>query len=188
MSSTVLPHSARMSFADETMTRVANLKTSRPFIFTYESGFSKCRDPEPGYHRYSPPAPSAPSSNPMKPPRSTGSMTTAPAPSPKRTSVERSSQSRIFESTSPPTTSARRERPGREHPVRLRDRVDEARAAREQVVRRGVRHPERVRQDRRRRREHHVRRHRRADEEVDVRGCDAGVGRARRAQRAARCR
>ena len=28
--------------ADETMTRVANLKTSRPFIFTYESGSSKC--------------------------------------------------------------------------------------------------------------------------------------------------
>jgi hypothetical protein len=41
MSSTVLPHSARTSFADDTITLVANLKTSRPFIFTNEWGSSK---------------------------------------------------------------------------------------------------------------------------------------------------
>ena len=69
----------------------------------------------------------------------TGSITTAPAPSPKRTSVERSLQSRIFESTSPPTTSALRESPEASIAVGLRDRVHEARAAREQVVGAGIR-------------------------------------------------
>ena len=69
----------------------------------------------------------------------------------------------------------------REHPVGLRDRVDESRAAREQVVGRRLRHPERIREDGRGGREHHVRRHRRADEEIDVRGIDAGVLESRRA-------
>ena len=41
----------------------------------------------------------------------TASITTAPAPSPKRTSVALSSQSRIFDSRSPPTISARLARP-----------------------------------------------------------------------------
>src|SRR4029450_4744727 len=54
MSSTVFPHSARTSFADDTITRVANLKTSRPFIFTNEFGSSKCREPEPGDQRDAP--------------------------------------------------------------------------------------------------------------------------------------
>ena len=93
------------------MTRVANLKTSRPFILTYLSGSSNFREPLPGSQRFAPPPPSAPSSKPRKPPASTRSITTAPAPSPKRTSVERSVQSRIFDSTSPPTTSARLDRP-----------------------------------------------------------------------------
>ena len=65
----------------------------------------------PGSQRLSPPPPSAPSSKPRKPPESTGSRTTAPAPSPKRTSVPRSVQSRIRDRTSPPTTSARSARP-----------------------------------------------------------------------------
>jgi hypothetical protein len=95
------------------------------------------------------------------------SSTTAPAPSPKSTSVERSVQSRIFESTSPPTTSARFERPGRDHAVRLRERVHEAGAAGEQVVGGRVGHAERVGEQRRARREHHVRRHRRDDDQVD---------------------
>ena len=47
----------------------------------------------------------------MKPPLSTRSMTTAPAPSPNTMHVVRSDQSTIFESTSPPTTSARRQTP-----------------------------------------------------------------------------
>ena len=110
-SSTVEPHSSSTFCAELTSTRVANLKTSRPFIFTSLSASSKWREPLPGSQRFSPPPPSAPSSKPRKPPSSTGSTTTAPAPSPKSTSVERSVQSRIFESTSPPTTSARFESP-----------------------------------------------------------------------------
>ena len=86
---------------------MANLNTSRPFILTYFSGSSKALEPLPGSQRLSPPPPSAPSSKPRKPRSGTGSSTTAPAPSPKSTSVERSVQSRIFERTSPPTTSAR---------------------------------------------------------------------------------
>ena len=157
------------------MIRVANLKTSRPFIFTKASGFSKCREPDPGSQRCSPPPPSAPSSNPRNPPWSTACITTAPAPSPKRTSVERSSQSRIFERTSPPTTRARLEKARGEHRVRLRERVDEAGAAREEVVGGGLRHPELVGEQRRGRREHHVGRHRRADEEVDVGRIHSGL-------------
>ena len=63
--------------------------------------------------------------------------------------------------------------PGGEHPVRLRDRVDEAGAPGEQVVRRGVGHPELVGEQRGAGREHHVRRHRRAEDEVDRRRLDA---------------
>ena len=68
-------------------------------------------EPLPGRERWTPPPPSAPSSKPRKPRPAVRSSTTAPAPSPKRTSVERSVQSRIRESTSPPTTSARCTRP-----------------------------------------------------------------------------
>src|SRR5438034_1058328 len=39
--------------------RVANLKTSRPFILTYRSGWSNSREPLPGSHRLAPPPPSA---------------------------------------------------------------------------------------------------------------------------------
>src|SRR4029078_4516419 len=59
-----------------------------------------------------PPPARAPSPQQGKPPWSPGSITTAPAPSPKSTSVERSVQSRIDERTSPPTR-----RPGRESPA-----------------------------------------------------------------------
>ena len=55
-----------------------------------------------------PPAPSAPSSKPRKPSCAAGSTTTAPAPSPKSTQVERSAKFISFESTSAPTTSTRR--------------------------------------------------------------------------------
>ena len=59
--------------------------------------------------------------------------------------------------------------PGRDHRVRLRDRVHEAGAAGEQVVGGRVGHPERVGEQRRAGREHHVRRHRRDDDQVDRR-------------------
>src|SRR5947208_15327063 len=62
-------------------------------------------------YRSEPPDPSAPSSNPMNPPDSTRSSTTAPTPSPKTMQVERSVQSTIFDSRSPPTTSAQRAKP-----------------------------------------------------------------------------
>ena len=64
----------------------------------------------------------------------------------------------------------------REHPVGLRDRVHEAGAAGEQVVGGGVGAPERVGHQRGRGREHHVRRHRGADQEVDLARVDAGLG------------
>ena len=80
--------------------------------------------------------------------------------------------------------------PRREHPVRLGDRVDEAGAAGEKVVGGRLRHPERVREERGGGREHHVRRHRRADEEIDVRCVDAGIleSRARSGKRDVRQR
>ena len=59
-SSTVRPHSFSTFSADETITRVANLNTSRPFIFTSRSASSKRREPLPGSQRCSPPPPSAP--------------------------------------------------------------------------------------------------------------------------------
>ena len=63
---------------------------------------------------------------------------------------------------------------GADHRRRLRDRVHEAGAACEQVVRRCVGAAERVGEKRRRRREHHVGRHRGAHEEVDVLALQAG--------------
>src|SRR5918992_1267510 len=69
------------------------------------------RDPPAGRLRCTPPEPSAPSSKPTKPSSCDGSSTTAPAPSPKRTHVERSCQFKIFDRTSPPITSALVESP-----------------------------------------------------------------------------
>ena len=109
-----------------TITRVANLKTSRPFIFT------KLLDVRRTCASRCPAARGARRRRRRRRARSRGSRrsstrsrTTAPAPSPKSTSVERSVQSRIFESTSPPTTSARCDRPAADHrrtPARSRTR------------------------------------------------------------------
>ena len=64
--------------------------------------------------------------------------------------------------------------PGREHAVRLRDRVDESGAARREVVGGGSGHPELIRQNRSGRRERHVGRHGRDDQQVDRGGVGAG--------------
>ncbi len=168
-SSTVFPHSARIASAELTITRVANLNTSRPFIVrTRGAAVRRAAIRSPGSSSSLPPAPSAPSSKPRKPPRSTGSSTTAPAPSPKRTSVERSVQSSTRESMSPPTTSARCDEPRGEHAVGLRDRVHEPGAAGREVVGGRVRHPELVREERRRGGKRHVRRDRGDDDQVDA--------------------
>ena len=63
---------------------------------------------------------------------------------------------------------------GREHRVRLRDRVDESGAAGGEVVGGRVGHAERVGKQRARRRERHVGRHGRDDEQVDRRRVGAG--------------
>src|SRR5262245_16748373 len=65
------------------------------------------REPPAGRLRSFPPAPSAPSSNPRNPSSATGSTTTAPAPSPKSTQVDRSAKFISFDRTSAPITSAR---------------------------------------------------------------------------------
>ena len=94
------------------MSRVASRKTSRPFMCTHWrpasiiAGEAGLREPPPGRQRSAPWLPSTPSSNPWKPPLATGSITAAPAPSPKRMQVPRSVQSTIFESVSEPITSA----------------------------------------------------------------------------------
>src|SRR6476646_1941114 len=62
--------------------------------------------------------------------------------------------------------------PGREHRLGLRDRVDEACATGREVVGGGVRHAERVGEERRRGRKRHIGRDRRNDEQVDRRRLD----------------
>src|SRR4029453_1307266 len=152
--------------ADVTITRVANLKTSRPFIFTSRSGWSKLREPLPGSHRCSPPPPSAPSSKPRKPPSSPRSSTTAPArprcPAPPAVGAEPEAEEAavldaLEHDRSGPVAEEDERRAvgpvedlrqdvaadderllreaGRDHRMRLRQRVDEARATREEVVR-----------------------------------------------------
>ena len=147
----------------------------------------RSREPLAGRNSSGPPLPSAPSSKPRKPPRSTRSSTTAPAPSPKSTSVERSVQSRILESMSPPTTSARCDEARGEHAVGLGDRVHEARAAGREVVRGGVRHPEHVGEERRRGGKRHVGRDGRDDQQVDAGRHRRPPSRAPCGRPAARC-
>ena len=102
----------------------------------------RCASRCPGSGARAPPEPSAPSSKPRKPPSSTCSSTTAPAPSPKSTSVERSVQS----SDPREDVAADDERPlgepGRDRRVRLGERVHEAGAARREVVGRRIAAPE----------------------------------------------
>src|ERR1700681_2438085 len=109
MSSIVTPQRSMMSWADLTRIRVANLKTSLPFIFTNRSGPSKIREPLPGSQRLSPPAPSAPS----------------PKPKERREQVAADYERPLRKSAD-------------EHPVRLRERVHEAGAAGREVVGRRV--------------------------------------------------
>ena len=62
---------------------------------------------------------------------------------------------------------------GGDHPVGLRERVHEARAAGQEVVGGSGRRAELVREQRARGRKHRVRRHRRHDDQVEVRGVHA---------------
>ena len=123
----------------------------------------------PGSQRWTPPAPSAPSSKPRKPPcvdRLQHDRAGAVAEEDERRAVRPSRGS----------SRARRRRrraPARASPaasiaVGLRDRVHEAGAAGREVVGGGFAGAQRVGDERRRRREHHVGRHRRDDHEVEV--------------------
>ena len=164
------------------MIRVANLKTSRPFILTWASGIvevARARAREPEVFAAAPvraeleargtrPARRAPS----RPRRRRRRRARASSDPPSRGSWRARRRRRRGCAARGPTRACRT-------PARARRRT---RAAGEEVVGGGFRHPELVGEERRGRREHHVRRHRRADQEVDVARLDAGVGK-RRARR-----
>ena len=103
--------SARTFWHESTTVRVANLKTSLPVMCmacSWSRTVSKVagmRLPPAGTSRLGAPLPSLPRSKLKMLPLSVGCTSTAPAPSPKRTQVLRSSQSTILLRTSAPTTS-----------------------------------------------------------------------------------
>ena len=105
-----MPASPSTFSHDSTTVRVANLNTSLP-VMCMACSWSRTvsnvagrRVPPAGMLRNGAPLPSLPRSNEKMLPLSVGWTSTAPAPSPKRTQVLRSSQSRILESTSAPMT------------------------------------------------------------------------------------
>ena len=168
------------------MTRVANLKTSRPFIFTSRRRPRRLREPLPGSQRCSPPPPSAPSSKP-------GSRPRRPARARRRRRRRRRGRASSGRSSRGSSRARRRRRQapssraGGDHRVGLREGVDETRAAGEKVV--GAAFGRRqVAEERGRRREHHVRRDRGDDDQVDLLGLDACAleRRPRRRQRQVR--
>src|SRR5690625_24818 len=108
MSAGSRPAFSTASRVDVSMTRTANLNTSRPFMYSESASSvpSGRRVPMLRWCRWRAPLPSAPVTIDFRPYRSgTASTTAAPAPSPNRTAVERSSQSTIFVSASAPITS-----------------------------------------------------------------------------------
>ena len=188
MSSTVLPHSARTFSAELTITRVANLNTSRPFIFTSLSASSKWREPLPGSQRLVAAAA-------VRAQLEAEEAALVDALEHDRAGAVAEEHERravgpvedLGEHVAADDERPLRE-PGRDHAVGLRERVHEARAAGEQVVGGGVGHAERVGEQRRARREHHVRRHGGDDDQVDRGRVDARVGESGDRAPAGRCR
>ena len=119
---------------------------------------------------------------------SAASRTSAPAPSPNSTQVERSFQSRMREKVSEPITSTRLARPPANIEVGGGDRIDEARADRLHVEGKAVPHAEPVLDLDRGRGKGVVRRRGREHDQVDVGRRQAGIGRAPRARPPRRAR
>ena len=111
-SATVSPAAVSARVAESTETVVANLYTCAPSMRTYGVAAGSVLCPAAATSSSSAPEPSEPSSKPRMPVvEPFRASTTAPAPSPKRTHVERSPQSSRREKTSVPTTSTVSARP-----------------------------------------------------------------------------
>ena len=124
------PHASRIRCVESTITVVANRNTAPPSI---SITFVPRRAPT---IRSLPCAPSAPSSTPNTVSgTASADSTQAPAPSPNRMQVARSSQSSTFESVSAPTTSTCSARPDWIWRDGVHHRVDPARAGGRDVVR-----------------------------------------------------
>ena len=135
-----------------------------------------------------PPEPSAPSSKPRNPPRSTRSMHDRSGSVP-----EQHARGAIVpvhdlrEQVGADDERAAAD-PGGEHRVRLRDGVDESRAPGREVVGARLRRAELVGHDRGSGRKRHVGRDRGDDDEIEILRADAGAARALPARRAGRSR
>ena len=133
-SSTLRPHCARIASADETITLVANLNTSRPFIFTSWSGIVEATRAATGQPQVLTAAAVCAELEAEKAATRDGLHHDRPR------SVAEQHQRRavapvedLREHVAPDHERAAGEAGG-EHPVGLRDGVDEPGAAREQVV------------------------------------------------------